>query len=377
MKKKKWLLSVCIVGGVIVLCITGLLITIDQMNGDIEFTAQYIRTDGCHEDVKYPLVKIIRSVDELNAYYEANKEKYSLERGEHPASDYTIGFLDACDKYNEAYFENQILVMVLLEEGSGSNRHKINNVSLVDDAKMMIEIETIVPEVGTCDMAEWHILIEPEAGVTVASEKNITVLVDGVNPLTLPTPVQHSSGYASIFLNIADGWEYETEEKDGSNDFCIAFWPSGQSEGKIKVWYYEDFDVCGTGLEQEKITLSDYEAYKGTYDNKKVWDFISLIGTPGQYVVINDGADQWWREYGEEAMQVLDTLIVGKGIISETEAVEIAQTEVTVDYNETCASFDVENDVWTVDFYKKNTAGGNQKITITGEGKIIDVQYGE
>lgn len=86
----------------------------------VDFVPQYIRTNGYYEDVEYPVVKIIRSVDELNSYYNENKEKYSLERREDPASDSTIGFLDACDKYNAEYFEKQILVMVLLEEGSGS-----------------------------------------------------------------------------------------------------------------------------------------------------------------------------------------------------------------------------------------------------------------
>ncbi len=66
----------------------------------------------------------------MNSYYNENKEKYSLERREDPASDSTIGFLDACDKYNAEYFEKQILVMVLLEEGSGSVRHNVDNVKI-------------------------------------------------------------------------------------------------------------------------------------------------------------------------------------------------------------------------------------------------------
>ena len=61
----------------------------------VDFVPQYIRTNGYYEDVEYPVVKIIRSVDELNSYYNENKEKYSLERREDPASDSTIGFLDA------------------------------------------------------------------------------------------------------------------------------------------------------------------------------------------------------------------------------------------------------------------------------------------
>ncbi len=149
----------------------------------IEYSAQYIRTNAIGEGITYPQVKIIRSVEELKAYYEANKDIYYLERRENYGSDYTRGFLDACDKYDEAYFENQILVIMVLEEGSGSISHKVTNVGVIgiNEAKMMtIEIDRIIPEIGTCDMAEWHILIEPEAGTIVEDEEDIYVTLHDV-----------------------------------------------------------------------------------------------------------------------------------------------------------------------------------------------------
>lgn len=44
----------------------------------VDFVPQYIRTNGYYEDVEYPVVKIIRSVDELNSYYNENKEIIAL-----------------------------------------------------------------------------------------------------------------------------------------------------------------------------------------------------------------------------------------------------------------------------------------------------------
>ena len=143
----------------------------------VNFISRYIRTDGYDKDAKYPDVKIIRSVGELHEYYSANKDKYNLERKDEVYSDTTIGFLDACDKYDEKYFENQILVMVLLEEGSGSVRHNVESVKVAQDDKLYISICAIVPEVGTCDMAEWHILIEPETGIDVVNEADVIVSV--------------------------------------------------------------------------------------------------------------------------------------------------------------------------------------------------------
>lgn len=343
----------------------------------IDFQTQYIRTDGYHDGVEYPIVKIIRSVNELNSYYNENKEKYSLERREDPASDSTIGFLDACDKYDAAYFEDQILVMVLLEEGSGSIRHNVDNVKTGSDGKLYVSIRRDVPEVGTDDMAEWHILIEPEKDVNVANDSDVVVYLDGINPKTQPATARESGAYSNITLTIPHEWEYETERGNNSNEYCISFWPADQTEGKIKMWYYTAFGVCGTGLEEKEITVGEYKAWQGTYDNKKVWDFISFKGMPGSYVAMNDGADKWWSQYGDEAMQILSSVKLAEGILTEQQAIDLAKKDVTVEYNQTSARFDTEKGLWTVSFSKKNTAGGDQVFTITHEGKIIDVEYGE
>lgn len=343
----------------------------------IDFQTQYIRTDGYHDGVEYPIVKIIRSVDELNSYYNENKEKYSLERREDPASDSTIGFLDACDKYDAAYFEDQILVMVLLEEGSGSTRHNIDNVKLGSDGKIYISIRRDVPEVGTDDMAEWHILIEPEKDINVANDSDVVVYLDGINPKTQPATVRESGAYSNIALTIPHDWEYETERGNNSGEYCISFWPADQTEGKIKMWYQTAFGVCGTGLEEKEITVGEYKAWQGTYDNKKVWDFISFKGMPGFYVAMNEGADKWWSQYGDEAMQILSSVKLADGVLTEQQVIDLAKKDVTVEYNQTSTSFDTEKGLWTVSFSKKNTAGGDQVFTITHEGKIIDVEYGE
>ena len=146
-------------------------------SGDVDYVAQYIRTNGYHEEATYPRVTIIRSVEELNDYYEANKDLYYLERWDNPASDMTIGFLNACEKYGETYFKDRILVLILLEEGSGSVRHRVTGVTWSDDKRetLTVDVDVITPECGNCDMAEWHILLEPEAGVDVADESCVTV----------------------------------------------------------------------------------------------------------------------------------------------------------------------------------------------------------
>ena len=342
----------------------------------VGFAPQYIRTNGYHEDVEYPVVKIIRSVDELNAYYNAAKGKYDLARKEKVYSDTTIGFLNACDKYDDAYFEEQILVMVLLEEGSGSIRHNVDYVKTGSDGTLHVGIRRIVPEIGTDDMAQWHILIEPEKGISVADESDVVVYLDGINPRTQPKTVYAFGSYSNIALTIPYDWKYETERSD-SGDYCISFWPADQTEGKLKMWYCGFFGVCGTGLEEENITVGAYKARKGTYDHKKLWDYISFPGMPGSYVVMNEGAGKWWSQYGDAAMEILSTVQIAEGILTEEQVINLVKKDVTVEYNRVHASFDTGKGLWTVTFYKDNTAGGDQVFLVTHEGKIIDVAYGE
>lgn len=156
-------------------------ITDEETSGDayIDFGVQYIRTDGYSEGEEYPKAFWITSVKELEEYYDLNKEKYFLESIEQPASDRTIGFVDAVKKYDDAFFEKNDLIFALLEEGSGSIRHEVTGVKLlpshIDRIQYYIqpEIKRIVPEIGTDDMAEWHIIIEvsKDCGMSVSELK--------------------------------------------------------------------------------------------------------------------------------------------------------------------------------------------------------------
>ena len=144
----------------------------------VDYGVQYIRTNGYMEGAQFPSVVIIRSAEELNRYYEANKDTFDLERNPDPGSDYTTGFLDACDKYDAEYFEKGYLVFVLLEEGSGSIRHEVEESTISSDGELGIYIKTISPEVGTDDMAEWHIILEMSKAVELKDETSVQVYLD-------------------------------------------------------------------------------------------------------------------------------------------------------------------------------------------------------
>jgi hypothetical protein len=58
--------------------------------------------------------------------------------------------------YTDAFFASNFLVLVLLEEISGSYRHRVERIEESGD----IIITRLVPGIGTADMAQWHIIIE-------------------------------------------------------------------------------------------------------------------------------------------------------------------------------------------------------------------------
>ena len=145
----------------------------------VEYGVQHIRTDGYQDGAKFPQVVVIRSMEELNGYYDTNKDTYSLGRRAEVSADSTIGFLDACDKYDAAYFEKGYLVFVLLEEGSGSIRHEVTDCTISSDGELGIYIDTISPEVGTCDMAQWHIILEMNNAIKVKDESSVQIYLDG------------------------------------------------------------------------------------------------------------------------------------------------------------------------------------------------------
>ena len=158
---------------------------IQDVPANLSVNVLYIRTNGYHEGETYPKTFWITSREELEEYYEANREKYDLQSRENPYSDETIGFADAVKGYDASFFEQNDLIFVLLEEGSGSIRHKVVSVDITLSQKedklyeLQPEIQRLIPECGTDDMAEWHIILEipKEYGKTV-SDLKAPVLTD-------------------------------------------------------------------------------------------------------------------------------------------------------------------------------------------------------
>lgn len=145
-------------------------------NVALDYNVQFIRTNGYTSGAKYPGVQIIHSKQALDDYYAAHNAGYDLERKDAVYADTTIGFLDACDKYNTSFFEENYLIFVILEEGSGSVRHNIHHVERTHDGKIEISVESVLPGgFGTADMAQWHVILELERTEQLPSVNDIVI----------------------------------------------------------------------------------------------------------------------------------------------------------------------------------------------------------
>ena len=130
-----------------------------------EFNAKYVRTYYTGRNSGSPKKKIFTSRAELDSYVNEYKEKTGNLIG--------LGMNKTLEEevadYDDNWFSSSKLVMVILEESSGSISHKVVQVD-----EKNIKIERIIPMAGTCDMAEWHIFIELDKELSLNNDIQIS-----------------------------------------------------------------------------------------------------------------------------------------------------------------------------------------------------------
>lgn len=211
----------------------------------LAYTVQYIRTDGGDTDTVFPSVAVIESVEQLQAYYERNREIFNLERRDKVYADDSIGFLDACDSYTEAFFQEHYLILYRVEEGSGSVRHKVSKVEQTENGKLLIQVDPIIPEVGTCDMAQWHIILEMERHGAVPAAEDIEFPVPpdcAEEPVagtvyTKPPALTVVSSDGSIQAERSTYSWFYTDESGKGNGICVDALPPLECRDYVTPFY--------------------------------------------------------------------------------------------------------------------------------------------
>ena len=190
--------------------------------------------------------------------------------------------------------------------------------------------------------------------------------------------VYNSHGYANMCLTIPEGWEYEiTEYSPETGNFGIVFRPEGEQVGSLSLICQNGWGVCGTGLEMETDFFGNYEAGVGTYNGDEHWNFIRLRYLPGDYVFLNTGADIWYSQHEKEIEEILNSVVVADGIMSYTQAEEIAlewaqQLETGV-YEVARHRFTMDDGVWEILLGAINNTGPDHTIHIFPDSSIKEV----
>ena len=82
---------------------------------------------------------------------------------------------DALANYGDAFFEEHRLIAVTLTESSGSVSHTVCGLELTEDG-WQVDILRSVPDIGTCDMAAWLILVETDLTVTDGDVLTVSII---------------------------------------------------------------------------------------------------------------------------------------------------------------------------------------------------------
>lgn len=110
---------------------------------DVEFTAKRIRTSWREGVNSFGDAKVIKSREALENYVKTQD-----------------GISEEYAKYDDKFFAEKMLLITSVSENSGSIGHKVTRVELSPDGSCDIFIKRTIPEIGTCDMASWNILVE-------------------------------------------------------------------------------------------------------------------------------------------------------------------------------------------------------------------------
>ena len=129
-----------------------------------------------------------------------------------------------------AFFRDHYLLFVLLQEGSGSSRHRVTGVEKTAEGKISVSVDTLTAEVGTDDMAQWHIILALRRETAVPDARDVLVYWNGklrygngVNmedqglaPVRFTKPPEgaliHSSGSAPLMLG-GYSWNWQRTEE--------------------------------------------------------------------------------------------------------------------------------------------------------------------
>lgn len=183
------------------------------------------------------------------------------------------------------------------------------------------------------------------------------------------TAISQGGPYGEISISLPSGWSYELCPMDSDElvygMYGIKIYPNDADDGYIAVNYVGSFGVCGMGLVEESATVAGKPVSIGTFDNHEYWDFVAFQGTYDGVVALTYDVDDWWGEYGDRAIDILNTLSYDQSVKEGGACIDSEESEI----KEIALYFTLENITPT-----GATLVFNQYDAKTPKGELI---YGE
>lgn len=143
---------------------------------------------------------------------------------------------------------------------------------------------------------------------------------------------EYTQGNVDVALTIPDGWWWETLEEEGQSG--LRFGKTGERSVAFRLTCWLDgYGICGTGVTEQDLTLSGGQrVWQYTEGGQStVWVNIAFQGVPGSYVCMPDDngvmGSAAWEGCRDEVLAILGTAQIGRGILTEQQAIELAAAQ--------------------------------------------------
>lgn len=200
--------------------------------------------------------------------------------------------------------------------------------------------------------------------------------VDEIDQLPQVTGVTaaYTSGYVDMALTIPEGWRWEAVQSGQTEG--IHFWKEDDRtlDFTLLCWR-EGYGICATGVSSQELILpSGLTLWQYTEQmSDGLWVNLCFEGVPGSYVLTTTGdimpADTW-EACREELLSILDTAQLGRGVMTEQQAIDAASAVYDDAYDMAYGSFNVKTGVWTVRFSTATAGSVSDVLTVTPDGTV-------
>lgn len=187
----------------------------------------------------------------------------------------------------------------------------------------------------------------------------------------------YTEGNVDVALTIPDGWWWETLEEEGQSG--LRFGKTGERSVAFRLTCWLDgYGICGTGVTEQELTLSGgqrvwqyTEGSQGT-----IWVNIAFQGVPGSYVCMPDDngvmGSAAWDGCRDEVLAILGTAQIGRGILTEQQAIELAEAQYDGAYAMVWGRYDVKTGCWSVVFSEDSSGGNTVTRYVDSSGTVSD-----